>query len=111
MVDRIGQKAKTVVIQYMVGRGTADDVMLSSIHRKQSTLKSTVGEMVSRVAKLAVMLPSVTYPTAVFVATVSHRLRLLPLFYEPLTCTALTIACTHSLNSRILSCDVRGTHS
>lgn len=44
---RIGQASKTVLIQYMVGRGTMDDTMLSSIHRKQSTLKSTVGERCS----------------------------------------------------------------
>ncbi|CAM9781592.1 unnamed protein product, partial [Choristocarpus tenellus] len=41
--DRIGQRAKTVLIQYLVGRGTMDDSIISSIHRKQTTLKSTVG--------------------------------------------------------------------
>lgn len=42
---RIGQRSKTVLIQYMVGKGTMDDDMISSLHRKQSTLKSTVGTM------------------------------------------------------------------
>ena len=41
---RIGQKAKTVLIQYMIGRGTMDDFIIPLIHRKQWTLKSTVGE-------------------------------------------------------------------
>ncbi|CAN0023275.1 unnamed protein product, partial [Ectocarpus sp. 12 AP-2014] len=42
-IHRIGQKAKTVLIRYLVGRGTMDDGMISTIHRKQTTLRSTVG--------------------------------------------------------------------
>ncbi|CAN0434925.1 unnamed protein product, partial [Laminaria digitata] len=42
-IHRIGQKAKQVLIQYLVGRGTMDDGIISGIHRKQTTLKSTVG--------------------------------------------------------------------
>ncbi|CAN0066203.1 unnamed protein product, partial [Ectocarpus sp. 12 AP-2014] len=41
-IHRIGQKAKTVLIRYLVGRGTMDDGMISTIHRKQTTLRSTV---------------------------------------------------------------------
>lgn len=33
-----------MLIQYLVGRGTMDDGIISGIHRKQTTLKSTVGE-------------------------------------------------------------------
>ena len=36
-----------MLIQYLVGRGTMDDGIISGIHRKQSTLKSTVGELAS----------------------------------------------------------------
>lgn len=41
---RIGQKAKTVLIRYLIGRRTMDEGLISMIHRKQSTLRSTVGE-------------------------------------------------------------------
>ena len=33
-----------MLIRYLVGRGTMDDGMISTIHRKQTTLRSTVGE-------------------------------------------------------------------
>lgn len=33
-----------VLIQYLIGKGTMDDSIIASIHRKQTTLKSTVGE-------------------------------------------------------------------
>ena len=33
-----------MLIRYLIGRGTMDEGLISMIHRKQSTLRSTVGE-------------------------------------------------------------------